>query len=281
MKKGIIPIAILILLICFIFAAPSIPEGFNGNIVVKDGSNPNGKLLVGYVNGIATGQAVITTGKFDIIVTDNIGKGGKVEFYIGTQKAAETFTFDSLNVITTDLTFKTISGNSSCGDDICEIGECSTCAIDCSINDCSNNSRCDIEIGENCANAPADCGVCLYCGDGICNNGETCSTCPSDCGGCSSPSSGGGSSGGGGGSYSPLSTPVTNNTNNTGELSNLDINKLNEENTQSSTPGITGSVIEFVKSGTGIGVIVILILVLIIGVIAIKKKRTPLRWKKD
>lgn len=56
---------------------------------------------------------------------------------------------------------------------------------------------------------PAQCGqirYCLYCGDGLCNDGETCSTCPTDCGACSSGgdnnggSSGGGGSGGGGSS---------------------------------------------------------------------------------
>jgi hypothetical protein len=55
------------------------------------------------------------------------------------------------------------TASSSCGDSNCDIGECNTCAGDCSFSDC--------------------------CGDGNCGNGpdtEDCNTCPSDCGTCPS-----------------------------------------------------------------------------------------------
>lgn len=37
---------------------------------------------------------------------------------------------------------------------------------------------------ETCANCPADCGPCGYCGNGTCDLDETCSTCATDCGIC-------------------------------------------------------------------------------------------------
>lgn len=275
-------LVMLILLICTVSAAQSFPEGFNGKIIIGDGSSSSGKTLIGYVNGVATGSATIKEdGSFDIVVVDNTGLGGRVEFKIGTVEAEEKrFTFEGFNIITTNLTFSKIDGINSCGNGVCGTGECSTCAIDCKVNDCVNNSVCDDEIGENCANSPEDCGVCLYCGDGTCNNGETCSSCSSDCGACSTSKK---SSGGGGSSSS--STVKTSSSNATqssvvssddnSELSDLSIGSLNEKDTKADSGlGITGnSILGFAKSSVGIGAIIIFVLVgLTLGVITIKKK---------
>lgn len=45
---------------------------------------------------------------------------------------------------------------------------------------CGDN-LCNAYEGEDCSNCQQDCGICPYCGDGVCNNQETCSTCPNDC----------------------------------------------------------------------------------------------------
>jgi hypothetical protein len=292
MRRGIIVLFTLILLTGVVLAAQPVPQGFNGNIIVKDGANPNGKILIGYVKGIATGQAVIDNGKFDIVITDNLGLGGTVEFKIGTEKAKETFTFHSFEINVTNLTFDALDGDNPCGNGICETGECSKCAVDCGINDCNNNSRCDVEIGEDCASSPHDCGVCLYCGDGVCNNGEDCSSCSQDCGACPSPSSGGGGGGGGGGGVTTIRAInssnssinlLQNNTENSSDISGLSIEQLNQNNQNPETKsGITGrSIIEFAKSKPGVGVIVILAVALIFGVIKFRHKFKLPKWKKN
>jgi len=281
MKKVMGILFVLITLISFV-SAQSYPEGFNGKIIVSDGSDPSGKILVGYVNGVATGSATVKSdGSFDIVVIYNTTEKELVEFYIGTIKAKETSTFSSFDVITKNLTFSEIEGVASCGNGVCLTNECSICPIDCKASDCLGNGVCDSLIGETCANAPDDCGVCLYCGDGTCNNGETCSTCSTDCGSCSSSKK---SSGGGGGSsstssISTSSTSATNSTSeeseNNSELSDLSIEALNEKDAKSGSGlGITGSsIFGFAKSGFGIGAIIVLIaLSLTIGVIAIKKR---------
>jgi hypothetical protein len=274
--KKVSLIFIAIFLIGFVIAI-STPQGFNGNIVVKDGKSAEGKTLIGYIDGVATGQAIIKNGKFDIVVTDNIGDGGKVEFYIGSEKAKETFTFKTFEITKTNLTFNTVpSQPSSCGDKICSEDECSFCAVDCVISSCSSNGRCDIEIGENCANAPNDCGVCPYCGDGVCNNGETCSTCSGDCGSCSGGDNPGGGGPGGGNPTHPKNTSLkqnlsANNSNANEELSVLSIDKLND-NSNKTGSGITGAVIGFVNSGGGILILVFASLILIVGALIVLRK---------
>ena len=92
----------------------------------------------------------------------------------------------------TDLQDPDITGECSCGDDLCNEGEnCSSCAIDC--------GECVIECGdgvcsgaEDCINCAEDCGPALpddtcdstECGDGTCGPTENCTSCAADCGAC-------------------------------------------------------------------------------------------------
>ncbi len=102
----------LIFVFMFIFLISSVlamsqPEGFNGDIIVKGGGNVEGKTLVGFLNGNEAGSAIIHNNKFDIIITDETeaNEGGEIEFYIGDEKAEETFIFETMLVVSTDLTF--------------------------------------------------------------------------------------------------------------------------------------------------------------------------------
>jgi hypothetical protein len=76
----------------------------------------------------------------------------------------------------------------ACGADGCgaTCGDCANGQICGADGQCdAPPARCGDQMcgdGEDCANCPADCGVC--CGDGQCSNavGENCATCPADCG---------------------------------------------------------------------------------------------------
>ncbi len=140
MKKIILLMSILFL--TSFISAISYPEGFNGNIIINGGGNVEGKTLVGYLDGNIAGTTILHDNIFDIVITDEIGNGGEIEFYIGTKKADETFTFSTFEVVTTSLTF-TIQFNEDieefCGDNICNNGEtCSSCSNDCGA--CSQES---------------------------------------------------------------------------------------------------------------------------------------------
>lgn len=273
--------SILILLLPFCLGL-SYPHGFYGTAKFTNGNNiPNGYLITGEVNGVISGSCTISDGEYDLVITDEKGTGGTIKFYINGEQADQTSVFSAFSVTYLNLTIASapvvITG---CGDNICNLSECSTCSIDCSYSECNSNGRCDTEIGEACSNAPLDCGVCVYCGDNICNNGETCSTCSQDCGACpASPSSGtsdtGGTSSGGGGGSSSSSSTRTNNTNTTETQANnpsnndeiKSIEQLNEvtNSKQNIKPGITGAVIGFVKNiplTIGIGLVAIIIVVL-------------------
>jgi len=43
-----------------------------------------------------------------------------------------------------------------CGDEIC-ISECSSCHLDCSLEECKGDGACSKPLGENCENSPSDC----------------------------------------------------------------------------------------------------------------------------
>jgi len=89
--------------------------------------------------------------------------------------------------------------------DDCDIADCGECLEPCDENawcqDCQGDGipdECQLKErpfccgdgycapSEDCASCPEDCGVCPFCGDGICQPeiGETCLTCPEDCGEC-------------------------------------------------------------------------------------------------
>jgi hypothetical protein len=71
------------------------------------------------------------------------------------------------------------SGGSSCGDFVCDPGECATCSPDCGpacLTGCGDGT-CD--SSESCSTCPADCQN--GCGDGCCLIGENCQNCAQDC----------------------------------------------------------------------------------------------------
>jgi len=153
--KKILFAFIFIFLISSVFAM-SYPEGFNGNIVIIGGGCVEGKTLVGKINEVIIGSTIIHNNKFDIVVTDETGYGGTVEFYIGNKQAKETFMFNTFNVVTTDLTFTILSIDDDiefCGDGICNDGEtCSTCSSDC--GSCSSGSGSSGSSGGGGGNTP-------------------------------------------------------------------------------------------------------------------------------
>ena len=85
----------------------------------------------------------------------------------------------------------------SCGDGVCQTGECSACPQDCSTSECTGDAICSYNLGENCDNSDdCVCGgrycnpfsddadvwgcVATACGNGICEPSE-CSFCADDC----------------------------------------------------------------------------------------------------
>ena len=100
-------------------------------------------------------------------------------------------------------------GGGSCGDQVCDQGEESSCPSDCSCTpttcdnrcgqvgdgcggtldcgacggQCNNDGVCDTGAGENASNCSPDCGVSGTCGNHTVDPGETCSNCLSDVGG--------------------------------------------------------------------------------------------------
>jgi len=263
MKKTTPIIFIFVLLINLSFlTAMFYPHGFHGMVTINDNQNPNGQILIGKINGVATGSCIISEGQYDLVIIDYIGNEGKIEFYIGEEKADESASFVIFEVTELDLTFDTIPLDSGdCGNDICDENECSSCAIDCGISDCVGNNRCDIEIGENCLTAPDDC-ACpsgYECINRICKKKDTDSSNDND--GDDSSNNGG----------NPIQQDSITNASD-GQNDILSIESLNEADKEKATgPGITGAAIGFLSSGKGI-ITIILILVLGIGVIVLKKR---------
>ena len=290
MKKIVLPVLVLLLSLVLV-SAVAYPHAFYGNIIVGDGLNPDGKILVGKINGIATGSCTISGNAYDLIVVDPLGVGGKIKFYIDGEEADESFDFVTFEVTESNLNFGTIpSEEKACGNGVCDSNECAVCPVDCGISECVGNGRCDIEMDEDCSNSPGDCGVCEFCGDNICNNGETCSTCVKDCT-CTGTNTvtntggggGGGSTGGNDNYYgnnnvntNPFDVvTISDDTNQNNEIKT--IGNLNQEDSQppSFFSRLTGAVI----GGDGIGILIPVIFILaivLIGVMIIiylRKKR--------
>ncbi|MCK4552625.1 hypothetical protein KAT80_00280 [Candidatus Pacearchaeota archaeon] len=289
MKKEIIIGLMFIFVLSFISANPPMPCAFYGEVTHPNQTFPNGHFITAKINDVVSGECKIIDEKYGyggntcIILSyqDNVN----IKFYIGDEEIGEGL-FKDKEVVKIDFEVDFIpetSGNYSNG--VCEpeLGECSFNILDCdsAITDiCKGNGVCDFVIGETCLNAPEDCGVCEYCGDGVCNNAETCSTCSQDCGVCPSNNNGNGGNGGGGGGGSSSSSTATTQT--TDDILNLNFETKNDstkidsnENQQTTSSGLTGGVIGFVKTGKGIGLIFgILIIVFGIGVIAIQKYKT-------
>lgn len=122
MKKQIIlTILISIFLIGLISASIiPLPHGFNGEIIVKDDSSPDGLTLIGKINGIETGSCIIEGNSYDIVVVTNYSETGRdIEFYVGGEKAEESFSFFTFEITETDLTFNTIP---------LDLGDCKKCS---------------------------------------------------------------------------------------------------------------------------------------------------------
>lgn len=265
--RKIILVFIFLISVSFVLAQniPS-PHAFHGEIIVKDGSNPNGLTLIGKINGIATGSCIIEENSYDIIVTDYSGTGGYIEFYIGNEKAKEISEFITFKVTELDLTFNTIPlelGN--CGNGVCEDNDCSVCPVDCKISECIGNGICDLEIGESCLTAPDDCACSsgYECINRICKKKDT-------------DSSNGNSGDDGSSSSDPSSSSIQDLITNASDSQNdiLSIESLNEADKEGGTgAGITGAIIGFVGSGTGtVLIFVLLVILLSIGVMMLKKK---------
>jgi hypothetical protein len=255
MKKITSVIFFFLLLMNLSFlTAMSYPHAFHGIINVDDGSNPNEQTLIGKINGIATGSCVISDGKYDLVIEDVLGEGGKIEFYIGYEKAKEISEFITFEVTELDLAFDTIPLDlGDCGNDICDNGECSSCPIDCRISECLGDGICDLEMGEDCTTASEDCGVCTTNDD---DSGE-------------------GNSGGGG------SNPPSNQ--NDGGVIVLDeqedilsVEELNEADEQRDLDSVgtgLGAVLGFVKSVKGVGLVFGLVILALGITVFITQKR--------
>lgn len=203
--KIMISLLVSLFLMMSFITAISYPHAFYGYVKDSQGNFiSDGYVVTGEVNGVVSGSAEINEGYYDLVVTDQIGDGGDVKFYINGIEAEESAEFYTFDITQLNLTVDGVpSFFEGCGDGVCSAEEeCSFCEVDCSYQECGGNGRCDIEVGEECVNAPEDCGVCDYCGDGICNTNESCSSCSVDCGVCDDDSDDGdsGSSNGGGGS---------------------------------------------------------------------------------
>ncbi|MFH1503609.1 MAG: hypothetical protein ABIE36_03045 [Candidatus Diapherotrites archaeon] len=298
MKKEIIGVLTLIFLISFVLALelPPEPMAFYGKVTYSNGTAiPNGYYITAKIGTAVSGQCEIINGEYGkgkntCVVIKTSSSASIVEFFLGNIKLGE-HTFQSKEIVNFDFITDSLPANFiPLSNGICEPlkGECSYNLIDCDAsktNVCAGNGRCDVEIGETCTFTPQDCGVCSFCGDGICNNGEICSTCAGDCGACpvpTPPSSGGGGGGGGGGSSSKKTT--TNSTTETITSTSSDSSELNieiedeEANNQDTinNRGITGKTIEgitnFAKSGYGIALGAFIVLLIVSIIISSRRK---------
>ena len=288
MKKIISIIVLLIICSVFVFAGncpPSIPKTYYGE-VSYDGNLLIGNYEVRAVMGSDTvGISDVSSGNYLIDVSPCFGQTGEIIFYINGIEANEEGSYDgqddwgkseNLNLTVNEIPPASIT----CGDGVIQSGEeCDgTNLAGRSVNDCGTGWAGTISCSSTCEIDYSNC-ISPYCGDGSCNNGETCTICSQDCGACAiiESSSGGGSSGGGGGgggSSSPIIlTPETEEETNDGILEPI-ATPISEVGTQKTTSsGITGAVIGFVKTGKGIGLIFVgLIIIVGIGVMTLKKR---------
>lgn len=142
--KKIIPIIFCLFLINLVLlTAISYPHGFYGTAKYENGADiPDGYIITGEINWIITGSCVVSNGRYDLVVVDEIGDGGEVKFYIQGEEADQTSTFETFEATELDLTIESnlIDDNSEfCGDGSCNNGEtCSSCSIDCS--SCSDDN---------------------------------------------------------------------------------------------------------------------------------------------
>lgn len=91
--------------------------------------------------------------------------------------ASESCSTGSCQIVQCDAGYTNCDNNAANG---CE------CASSCVSGTCQGcgDGACNMAAGESCMSCPADCGMCAFCGNTICDPNETCSTCPGDCGSC-------------------------------------------------------------------------------------------------
>lgn len=278
MKKelSILFIFILIFNLGFILSLPQDPCVFYGEINYNGTAIPEGYEISAYIGNVLKEKGDVISGEYGIkdsfIVSGS--SGSSVEFFIGDEKIAEhEFKAKGIFEFNIDLEFLPEKPISSASDGECNVsaGECSTNAVDCSplLTDiCSTNGVCDVEIGEDCLNAPADCGEC----ETEETNNENTNT--------NNNNPGGGPSGGSpGGYYNPKKENVSTNETNNETINLSDSNKTEEfSEDKSGFFRTTGhAVSDFVKTKTGKGLIVILVLAVLVaiyfGIKKISKKK--------
>lgn len=244
MKKIATIIFCFILINLTLLSAISYPHGFNGVAEYQDGrAIPEGYVITGEVNGRITGSCVVSNGKYDLVVVDEIGDGGEVKFYIQGEEADQTSEFITFEVTNLDLTIKSApDAFIGCGDNSCNNGEtCSSCSVDC--GSCSTNNNAGSSSGG---------------------------------GGSSSSSSSTSSSS----NFAP--SPNNQNNNEENEIPELSIATLNEkENQEQINPRITGAVIGFAKSFKGIATGVMIFIGLIGGLVFLNFRKKKSKKEKD
>lgn len=255
--KKIIPI-IVMLIICGVFVSaqacsspPSIPTSFTGNVFCEDGTFLGNFNLMAYLNGYGN-LGTVGDGDYSIDVSSCFGSSsGTISFFINGIKANEEPEYngqeDFGKEINLNLTFDVCpSSENLCGNEIKDIGEV-----------CDGNNF----GGLSCSNYGFDSGN-LRCSDSCVNiyidGCYISSTSNDDDDSSSSPSS----------SKTPIQTTSNDN------LNSEDAEISSNENQETTSPGITGGVIGFAKTGKGIGLIFgLLIIVLGIEIITISRKK--------
>ena len=172
MRKEIVFIFALILISGLVVAdspLPVLPASYFGKITVNNEPIADGYFVTGKINGVVldscrTSGGLYGSGKDTLIVTSG-NPNAIVEFYIGNVKIGE-HVFEGMEVIEVDFDLnETPEYPGMPVDGVCDVegGECLYNSEDCNpskTDACSNNGRCDTEIGETCSNTPEDCGSC-------------------------------------------------------------------------------------------------------------------------
>ncbi len=278
MNKRLVAGFMLVFVVGLVMALelPPDPMYFYGTVSYTDGTAiPNGYYLSAKSGSTISGECEIIDSKYGwgknvCIVVKPENSQSKIEFFLGNLKLGE-YTFKEKEFVNLNFTTDSLPENfTPLSNGICESakGECSYNLVDCDASKtdvCAGNGRCDAEIGETCSFTPQDCGQCSS------------SSSSSSGGGGSSSGGGGGSSSGGGKKNSNNTTLlITNNTNNT-NTGTIDLTVDNENYTDTNGQGnarITGGVIGFVSSGSGIGMIIaVLVIIVGLGVVIVSGRK--------
>lgn len=254
---------ILILTLGFILAAncpPSIPKTYSGFVFYEDLLLKGSYEIRATMSGSTIGIGEVLNGEYEIDISPCFGSSGELSFSINNIATNENGYYtgqedwgvgEKLNLSVGEKPDE----ETTCGNTIIDLGEeCDRINL-AGRTSCGNGFIGTISCDTFCLIDYSNCSLAKEtCGDGICNNGETCSSCLQDCGTCSS----GGNSGGSGGSsgskiISTIKTPTDKNTENKNPIKIT--SQINTEQDRKKSFGITGSVIGFIKTKTGLGVI--------------------------